>query len=123
MIHRAHGKPMPCPACGNDVWADAPHVCPPGFVAPAAAGTTLTFYGYNATNKCCGDWMLLGWPQVDGRPKLTDDERGRMCFQCPKCRAPIWFDIANPAATEIWDVRAQGKPQPPALVAGRIRFT
>jgi len=113
---------MPCPACGNDVWADAPHICPPGFVAPAPAGTILTFYGYNATNMCCRDWMLLGWPEADGKPKLTDDERGMMHFDCPKCGKQLWFDMTNPAATEVWDVRAQGEPQPPALVAGRIRF-
>ena len=27
------------------------------------------FYGYAASNKCCKDWLLLGWPSTpDGRP-------------------------------------------------------
>lgn len=121
MVSRRTGRPMLCPVCEGDVYVDAPHICAPGKVMPAAAGTLLTFYAYNATNKCCRDWMLLGWPQVDGRPKLVDDERGMMHFDCPKCAKQLWFDIAHPVATEDWDVRAMGTPQPPALVAGRIR--
>ena len=73
---------MPCPVCGNDVWADAPHMCPEGFVAPARA--VLTFYAYNSLNQCCRAWMLMGWRDEDGRPKLVDDERGRMHFECPQ---------------------------------------
>ena len=118
-IHRAHGKPMPCPVCGNDVWADAPHMCPEGFVAPARA--VHTFYGYNSLNQCCRSWMLMGWRAEDGRPKLVDDERGRMHFECPECAQDLWFDIAHPDAIIIWDEAVQGTPQPPALVAGRIR--
>jgi rRNA maturation protein Nop10 len=110
---------MPCPVCGNDVWADAPHVCPEGFVAPARA--VLTFYAYNALNQCCRSWMLLGWRDDGGRPKLADDERGRMSFDCPQCGGKLWIDIAHPDATIIWDEAKQGPPQPPALVAGRIR--
>jgi hypothetical protein len=121
-IHRAHGKPMGCPVCGNDVWADAPHVCPEGYVMPAPAGTTLTFYAYNSTNQCCRDWMLLGWPEIDGRPKLDGaGSLGMVHFDCPKCAKALWFDIIHPDAAIVWDVRAQGKPDPPALVAGRIR--
>jgi hypothetical protein len=119
-IHRAHGKPMPCPVCGNDVWADAPHICPEGFVAPARA--VLTFYGYNSVNNCCRDWMLLGWPELEGRPKgLEESERGRMHFDCPKCHEELWFNLSEPNAVIIWDEARQGKPQPAALVAGRIR--
>jgi hypothetical protein len=127
IIRRRHGRPMLCPVCGGDVWADAPHVCPEGFVAPARA--VLTFYGYNATNKCCRDWMLLGWPDIDGHPKLTSDrgwnmlaDYGRMQFACPKCTKPIYFDIAHPDAVFKWDEAKQGKPQPPALVGGRLHF-
>jgi hypothetical protein len=112
---------MVCPQCGNDVFIDAPHLCPPGFVRAVDANTLLTFYGYNSLNQCCKAWILLGWPQVDGFPKLGDDERGRMHFDCPKCSRELWFDIAHPDATETWDVRERGKPPPPALVGGRIR--
>lgn len=121
VVSRAHGKPMICPACGNDIYLGTPHICPEGFVRPADAGTLLTFYCYNSLNQCCRDWMLLGWPQVDGAPKLVDDERGRMHFDCPKCKRELWFDIAHPDAVAMWNEREQGSPQPPALVAGRIR--
>jgi hypothetical protein len=127
MVARRTGRPMLCPACEGDVYLDAPHVCKPGAVMPTAAGTTLTFYAYNATNACCRDWMLLGWPEVDGKPKLTGDSEARpwtaphMRFDCPKCAKDLWFNLNEPVATEVWDVRRQGKPQPPALVAGRIR--
>ena len=117
ILHRT-GRPMICPVCGNDVWADAPHVCPEGFVRPARE--ILTFYGYNALNQCCRSWILLGWPQVDGQPKLADDERGTMGFYCPKCKGRLWFDITHPDMTTIWDEAVQGKPQPPALVGGKI---
>jgi hypothetical protein len=111
---------MPCPVCGNDVWADAPHVCPQGFVAPARA--VLTFFAYNSMNNCCRDWMLMGWPEIDGRPKLIDEgERGHMHFDCPQCKKELWFDLAHPDGVIIWDEAKQGKAQPPALVAGRIR--
>lgn len=121
MIARRTGRPMLCPVCEGDVYADAPHICAPGHVMPAGAGTIQRFYAYNSLNSCCRDWMLLGWPEVDGRPKLVDDERGRMHFECPKCHKDLWFDISNPVAEEIWDLRTMGKPQPPALVMGRIR--
>ena len=114
---------MPCPVCGNDVWADAPHICPERFVAPARA--VLTFYGYNSTNQCCREWMLLGWPEVDGRPKENPDAlssmRGMMQFECPKCHKALFFNLFDPDATIYWDQGKQGAPQPPALVAGRIR--
>ncbi len=117
-VTRAHGRPMVCPTCGNDIYIDAPHLCPPGFVRPARAPSG-TFYGYNALNQCCRSWMLLGWPQVDGRPKLEGDERGRMRFDCPRCDGEIWFDIAHPDLEVYWDP-AKGAHQPPALVGGRI---
>lgn len=122
MVSRRTGRPMLCPVCEGDVYLDAPHVCAEGKVMPAAAGTTLTFYAYNATSRCCRDWMLVGWPQVDGLPKLTEGhDRGRLHFDCPKCKRQVWFHISAPDATLTWDVRAQGTPQPPALLAGRIR--
>lgn len=120
MVARRTGRPMMCPVCEGEVFIDAPHICKEGAVMPAAAGTVLTFYGYNATNKCCRSWILLGWPDVDGHPKMVDDERGRMHFDCPKCKRDIWFNIAEPDAVSGWDVRAMGKPNPPALLAGRI---
>ena len=100
---------MPCPVCGNDVWADAPHICPQGFVAPAKP---TMFYGYNSTNQCCREWMLLGWRKIELR---------RMRVDCPKCGKDLWFDLAYPDQITVWDERTQGKPQPPAIVGGRIR--
>jgi predicted RNA-binding Zn-ribbon protein involved in translation (DUF1610 family) len=119
IVSRAHGTPMLCPACGNDIYLDGPHVCPPGFVKAVSA--EQIFYGYNALNKCCRDWMLLGWPQEDGAPRLTDDERGRMHFECPKCAKDLWFNIAEPDILIRWDTKVMGEPQPPALIGGRIR--
>jgi predicted RNA-binding Zn-ribbon protein involved in translation (DUF1610 family) len=119
MVSRSTGRPMVCPQCGNDVYVDAPHVCPPGFVQLVPTG--FTFYGYNSLNKCCQSWILLGWPQIDGAPKLEGNERGRMGFNCPKCTKRLWFDIAHPEITTVWDTQKLGPPQPPALVAGRIR--
>ena len=63
---------MECPVCGNDVWADAPHICPEGFVAPARR--VLTFYGYNATTGSFsvmdpnypGNSLTLGWSASTG---------------------------------------------------------
>lgn len=121
MVARRTGRPMLCPNCEGEVFIDAPHMCPEATLRPAAAGTVLTFYGYNSTNQCCRSWILLGWPQVNGMPKLTDDERGMMHFACPRCAKDLWFNMTEPDAVSTWDVRSMGEPQPPALLMGRIR--
>jgi predicted RNA-binding Zn-ribbon protein involved in translation (DUF1610 family) len=123
MVARRTGRPMLCPNCEGEVFIDAPHMCPEETLRPAAAGTVLHFFGYNSLNQCCRSWVLLGWPEVDGRPKLTDDERGRMHFDCPKCHKDLWFNMTEPDLVQDYDVRLYGKPQPPALVGGKITVT
>lgn len=79
------------------------------------------FYGYQATNKCCRDWLLLGWPsRLDGRPKHLDATRDPvMGVDCPKCGKPIYFDLAH------WDIVNEvdepDEAQPPVIVGGRLR--
>jgi predicted RNA-binding Zn-ribbon protein involved in translation (DUF1610 family) len=120
-VTRKHGRPMLCPQCGNDIFIDGPHICPEGFVRPARE--ILTFYGYNSLNQCCAQWMLLGWPEVDGRPKIENDERGHMHMTCPKCDEALWFDITNPMGVFYWDTAERGTPPPPALAQGRIKYS
>ena len=124
LVARRTGRPMLCPNCEGEVFIDAPHVCPEHTLRPAAAGTILTFYGYNALNECCRSWILLGWPEDPDRPRRpklpADHDRGRMHFDCPKCRRDIWFDLSHPDTTSGWDLRSMGEPQRPALLAGRI---
>jgi len=78
------------------------------------------FYGYAASNKCCKDWLLLGWPSTpDGRPvhrgATADPVLG---LTCPKCGGMIYFDIAHwDTCTEIADPEAA---QPAVLVGGRF---
>ncbi len=72
------------------------------------------YYGYNATNRCCRDWMLLGWPEVDGKPKRFDTSR--LTLDCPKCHQDLYFDLAHPDTVLIKE-----EHQPPAIVPGRIK--
>lgn len=121
MVARRTGRPMLCPNCEGEVFLDAPHICPEATLRPAAAGTVLRFYGYTSLNQCCRGWLLLGWPEVNGEPRLpAGHERGRMHFTCPKCAKDLWFDLQNPDVIMSYDVREQGPPQPPALVPGKI---
>lgn len=122
LVARRTGRPMLCPNCEGEVFIDAPHLCPEQTLRPAAAGTVLTFYGYNSTNQCCRSWILLGWPEIDGAPKLpAGHEHGMMHFDCPRCSRDIWFDLTEPDAVSQWDLRSMGEPQPAALLTGRIR--
>ena len=117
-VSRRHGRPMMCPQCGGDVFIDGPHICPPGFVKPARE--VLTFYGYKALNQCCrSNWLLLGWPQEQGRPKREDE--GIMRIQCPQCQGDMWFNLACPDLETYWDQSLRGKPDPPTLLAGEIK--
>lgn len=109
-IRRRHGRPMPCPQCGNDVWADSPHICPPGFVKPARE--IRRFYTFQSTNSCCRDWLLLGWPE--------DRTDTWMSVDCQRCGKPLHFDLRDPQVIVIWDEAKQGIPDPPTIVAGRI---
>lgn len=81
------------------------------------------FYGYQATNKCCRDWLLLGWPsRLDGRPKHLDATRDPvMGITCPQCGGMIYFDLAH------WDtVTEMDNPddqQGAVIVGGRFRVS
>lgn len=89
---------------------------PAGWESAGKAKGPRRFYGFNATNQCCRRWMLLGWPDVDGRPKLLEENGGRLRVACPKCGADLWFDLANPDLVEL----REGKVQPPCIVGGII---
>lgn len=78
------------------------------------------FFGYQATNKCCRDWMVLGWPSTpEGQPVKRDVSRDPVFgVTCPSCGKWIYFDLAH------WDIVVERDPegaQPAVLVAGRIR--
>jgi hypothetical protein len=103
---------MPCPECGNDVWLDAPHTCPPGFVKPARE--IKRFYSYQSLNRCCRDWLLLGWP-------ADRDEHGVKTMTCGRCGKDLHFDLDRPGAVSYWDESTMGKPDPPTVIAGRIK--
>jgi len=79
----------------------------------------LRFYGYNSMNKCCREWILLGWPEVNGRPRRMED--GVLTVKCQKCGCDLHFDIPHPDVVSVWDVATMGEPQPPTIVGGRIR--
>lgn len=78
------------------------------------------FFGYAATNKCCRDWLLLGWPSTpDGVPVHRGATRDPVLgLDCPKCGGMIYFDIAHwDTVTEIDEPEGA---QPACLVGGRF---
>jgi len=81
----------------------------------------LRFYGYNSMNECCRRWILLGWPEVNGRPKYMEDGGEVLTVKCQKCGRDLHFDIIHPDAVSVWDTATMGEPQPPTIVGGRIR--
>lgn len=93
-------------------------------VVGAAGGPRGTlFYGYAATNKCCRDWLLLGWPSTpDGQPMHQAATRDPVLgLTCPKCKGMIYFDIAHwDTVTEIKDPETV---QPACLVGGRFKVS
>lgn len=117
-VTRTHGKPLNCPVCEAEVFIDEVHTCPPGFVKPASSKPQLQVgYGYNALNRCCRDWILVGWPEENGKPKDWD-QKGPLTMGCKKCLHFLYFDLAHP------DIRQEihaPEPHPVAVVAGRIR--
>ena len=94
----------------------------------------MRFFGYAATNKCCRDWLLLGWPSDEnGDPQGRDVSRDPVFgSMCPKCGGTIYFDLAHPdieASREEWrDTLGQAgvlldESRGATLVGGRIRVT
>jgi hypothetical protein len=90
------------------------------------------FYGYAAANKCCRDWLLLGWPSdEDGQPQGRDLSRDPVFgSECPKCGRMIYFDLAHPdisASRDEWrDTLGRAgvlldESRGATLVGGRIR--
>lgn len=86
----------------------------------------MRFFGYQATNKCCRDWMLLGWPSDErGNPQGRDESPDPVLgVECPKCGKMIYFDLHHwdivndvPREEYIKDPASWGS----ALVGGRIR--
>lgn len=78
------------------------------------------FFGYQALNKCCRDWMLLGWPADEsGKPKHRDVSRhGVYTATCPKCHKEIHFRITQPDMECMAPVEGA---QPATLVGGTIK--
>lgn len=109
-VTRAHGKPLNCPVCEAEVFIDEVHTCPPGFVKPANTRPQLQVgYGYNALNRCCRDWILLGWPEPQHEVRT---------FICPQCGGELHFDLGHPDIRQ--EISAE-EPHPVTVVAGRIR--
>lgn len=81
------------------------------------------FFGYQATNKCCRDWLLLGWPSnLEGQPVHRDHTRDPVLgIDCPKCGGIIYFDIAHPDTTTT--IENPEGAQPAVLVGGRFRVS
>lgn len=57
----------------------------------------VKLFGFQATNKCCRDWLLLGWPAgPGGRYPDKIDVAPVFTSECPKCHGQIHFDLAHP---------------------------
>ena len=72
------------------------------------------YYGFNAMNKCCATWVLLGWPEKDGHPAKYDE--GILTLDCPRCKKEQHYDLNGPSAVTVTD-----QHQPPAIVRGHIK--
>ena len=92
----------------------------------------MRLFGYQATNKCCRDWLLLAWPDDgNGRPQIPDVSRDPVFGStCPKCGGMIYFDLAHPdidAERAEWrDVLGRAgvlldESKGATLVGGRLR--
>jgi hypothetical protein len=91
---------------------------PKGWESAASAKAKVRrYYAFNATNKCCRSWMLLGWPDDgDGHPDKLVSDGPRLGLDCPKCGKIVYIDLGGPYAVVMSD-----KHQPPALVNGRVK--
>lgn len=72
------------------------------------------YFGFNALNRCCRMWMLLGWPAGDdGMPAKRTE--GILTIDCQKCGKELHFDLNGTGM-----VVEMEQHQPPALMPGHI---
>lgn len=91
-------------------------VIPKGWEDATRKGPRL-YFAFQATNRCCRDWMLHGWPNDgDGRPRGLRDGNRWLTLTCQKCGDALHFDLGGVGISGWFEDH-----QPPVVVAGRIR--